>query len=79
MFILWVHDEWEKCNETTLPEKEDFYSNLNMEYNTDADYMHAKRVCKDFKIKHLGEYHDLYLKRYALRLADVLKSSEKYI
>ena len=72
-------DEWEKCNETTLPEKEDFYSNLNMEYNTDADYMHAKRVCKDFKIKHLGEYHDLYLKRYALRLADVLKSSEKYI
>ena len=72
-------DEWEKCNETTLPEKEDFYSNLNVEYNTDADYMHAKRVCKDFKIKHLGEYHDLYLKRYALRLADVLKSSEKYI
>ena len=72
-------DEWEKCNETTLPEKEDFYSNLNMEYNTDADYMRAKRVCKDFKIKHLGEYHDLYLKRYALRLADVLKSSEKYI
>ena len=72
-------DKWEKCNETTLPEKEDFYSNLNMEYNTDADYMHAKRVCKDFKIKHLGEYHDLYLKRYALRLADVLKSSEKYI
>ena len=72
-------DEWEKCNETTLPEKEDFYSNLNMEYNTDADYMHAKRICKDFKIKHLGEYHDLYLKRYALRLADVLKSSEKYI
>ena len=25
--------------------------------------MQAKlRVCKDFKIKNLGEYHDLYLK-----------------
>ena len=72
-------DEWEKCNETTLPEKEDFYSNLNMEYNADADYMHAKKVCKDFEIKNLGEYHYLYLKRYAWRLADVLKSSEKYI
>ena len=72
-------DEWEKCNETTLPEKEDFYRNFNMEYNADADYMHAKKVCKDFKIKHLGEYHYLYLKRYALCLADVLKSSEKYI
>ena len=24
-------DDWEKFNETTLPEKEEFYSNLNME------------------------------------------------
>ena len=53
-------DDWEKFNETTLPEKEEFYSNLNMEDITDADYMHAKRVCKDFEIKNLGEYHKLY-------------------
>ena len=26
-----------------------------MEYITDADYKHAKTVCKDFKIKSLGE------------------------
>ena len=38
-------DDWEKFNETTLPEKEQFSSNLNMEDITDADYMHAKRVC----------------------------------
>ena len=37
-----------------------------MEDITDADYMHAKRVCKDFEIKNLGEYHDLYLKRDTL-------------
>ena len=37
-------DEWKKFNETSLPEKEEFYSNLNMEDITDADYMHAKRV-----------------------------------
>ena len=37
--------------------KKNFYSNLNIEDITDADYMHAKRVCKDFEIKHLGEYH----------------------
>ena len=55
-------DEWEKFNETSLAEKEDFYSHLNMEDITDADYKYAKRVCKDFEIKHLGEYHDLYLK-----------------
>ena len=35
-----------------------------MEDITDADYMHAKRVCKDFKIKNLGEYQDLHLKRH---------------
>ena len=29
-------DEQEKCNETRLPKKEEFHSNLNMEDNTDA-------------------------------------------
>ena len=33
-----------------------------MEEITDVDYMYGKRVCKDFEIKNLGEYHDLYLK-----------------
>ena len=33
-----------------------------MEHITDADYLHAKRVCKDIKIKNLLENHDLYLK-----------------
>ena len=61
-------NEWEKFNETTLPGKEEFYSNLNMEDITDADYMHAKRVCKDFEIKHFGKYHDLYFKSETLFL-----------
>ena len=38
-------------NETPLPGKEHFYSHLNMEDITDANYAHAKRVCKDFEIK----------------------------
>ena len=42
---------WEKFNETLLPEKEGFYSHLNMEDITDADYVHAKIVCKDFEKK----------------------------
>ena len=29
-------DDWEKFNETTLPEKEEFYSNVNMEDITDG-------------------------------------------
>ena len=67
-------DDWEKVNETTLPEKEEFYSNLDLEDFTEADYMHAKRVCKDFEIKNLGEYHDLYLKSDVLLLADVFEN-----
>ena len=44
-------DYWEKFNYTQLPEKGESYSNLNMYYSTDADYMHVKRVCNDFEIK----------------------------
>ena len=39
-------DEWERFNETSLPKKESFYSNLNMEDIKNSDYNHAKRVCK---------------------------------
>ena len=44
-------DDQEKFNERSLPEKEDFYTHLNMEDIIDADYTYTKRVCKDFKIK----------------------------
>ena len=44
-----------------------------MEDITYADCMHAKRVCKDFEIKHFGEYHDLYFTSDTLLLlADLL-------
>ena len=33
--------------------------------------MHAKRVCKDFEIKKLGEFYDLYLQNDKLLLVDV--------
>ena len=55
-------DEWQKFEEAQLPRKEKLYSNLSMEDITDADCLNGTRVCKDFEIKHLGEYHDLYLK-----------------
>ena len=66
-------NDWGKFNETSLPEKEDFYSHLNMEDNTDTDYSYKKGVCKDFKIKHFGEYHGLYAQSNTLVLADVFE------
>ena len=44
-----------------------------MEDITDADYEQAKRLCKGFEIKNLGEYHDLYVQN-ALLLADVFEN-----
>ena len=64
----------EKINKTLSLEKEDFYSHLNMEDITDADYAHTKRVYKDFEIKYLGEYHVLYVQNDTLLLADVFKN-----
>ena len=66
-------DDWEKFNETSLPEKEDFYSHLYMEDITDTDCTHAKRVSKDFEIKNLGGYHNLYVQTDTLLSADVFE------
>ena len=43
-------DEWEEFNETSFPEKCDFYSNLNMESIADSDYNHAKRISQPTNI-----------------------------
>ena len=67
-------DNWERFNETSLPNKESFYSNLNMENIDDIDYRHGNNVFKRFKLKSLGEYHDLYVQSDALLLADVFEN-----
>ena len=51
-------DSSERFNETSLPDKEAFYSSLNMEDITNVDHRHAKRVFKSLNNKNLGGYHD---------------------
>ena len=67
-------DNWERFDETLLPSKEAFYSKLNMEDITDTDYRHANKVFKEFKLKNVGEYHDLYVQSDTLLLADVFEN-----
>ena len=64
-------DSWERFNETSLPPKESFYSELNLEDISNKDYLHAQKVWDTFEIRHLGEYHDLYVQTDTLLLADV--------
>ena len=67
-------DKWERFDETSLPNKESFYSNLNMENIDDIDYRYGNNVFKRIKLKNLGEYHDLYIKSDTLFLADVFEN-----
>ena len=73
-------DSKEKFSETSLPNKESFYSELNKENTTDEDYAHAQKVSEVFKIKNLGEYHDLYVQGDTLLLTDVYENfRDRYI
>ena len=47
---------------------------FKLEEITDVDYLRTKRVCKDFEIKYLGEYHDLHVQSNTLLLADVIEN-----
>ena len=65
-------NDWGKNFNEKLPEKWNFYSHLNKEDITDADYVQVKRVCKDFEIQKLGhKNHDFYVQSDTLLLADV--------
>ena len=52
---------WDRLEETELPPVEAFYSELSMSRVSGGNYQHAQRVWKEFVIRNLGEYHDLYL------------------
>ena len=69
-------DHWERFDETLLPNKEAFYSNLNMEDTdlTDTNYRHANKVFKEFKLKYLGGYHDLHVQSDILLRADLFEN-----
>ena len=66
-------DSWKRFNETSLPDKEDNYSHLNMK-KTNSDYKHAKNVWKNFEMKNViiiictlkaaRYYSQMYLKVY---------------
>ena len=69
-------DSWERFDENTIPPKEAFYSELNLENITDKDYEHVKKVWEAFEIKNLGEYHDVYVQCDTYCLQMYLKTLE---
>ena len=66
-------DTWEKIDETSVPPKQDFYSELTLKDISDKDNAHAQEVWEVFEIRNRGEYHDLYVQSDTLLLADVFE------
>ena len=64
-------DNWERFNETSLPDKNAFHSKLNLLDITDKNYMDAQKVWDIFEIKNQDKYHHLYVQCNTFLLADV--------
>ena len=43
-------DSWERFDETSLPDKKAFYSELYLEDIIDKDYTHAQKVFEEFNL-----------------------------
>ena len=67
-------DSWERFDETILPNKKAFCSELYLEDITDEDYIHAQKVFEELNIKNLGKYNDLYVQSSTLMFADVFEN-----
>ena len=70
-------DDFEKFKKQSLPKKTSFFSRLKQEKVSDEDFDHAQRDWKEFELKNMGDFHDLYLKTDVLLLADVMENFRK--
>ena len=77
-------NSFERFNEKKLPARKYFYSSTNNGKIGDhgkisdshislKDYLTCEKIWDSFNIKNVGDYHDHYLKKDALFLADVFK------
>ena len=63
-----------KLEETSLSQKETFYSKLTGEDITDEDYQHAQTVWKEFNSQSMKDYRNLYNLSDVLLLADIFEN-----
>ena len=73
MYILEYFNSFKKFNESVLPDRDKVFSSLKDCGISEKEYQRACDIWKLFKIKNLGEYHNLYLKTDVLMLCDVFE------
>ena len=59
----------ERFSKDELLDKNHFYRSLKNKHICEKDYLHAAKIWNNFKMKNMGDCHDLYLKTNALLLA----------
>ena len=69
-------NSFKRFSEDKLPDRSKFFSSLKEECISEKDYLKADNILNVFKINKMGDYHELYLKKYVLLLACVF---EKFI
>ena len=67
-------DSLERLMENKLPPKKSFYSTLTGEGISAEDYQHGLKVWKEFEIKTMKDYLELYNETDVLLLADVFEN-----
>lgn len=72
-------DSLENFEETKLPPKNAFYSELDMKGIIDEDYKHAQQVCNTMEKKAIGCYHDVDLKTDVFLLAGVFQTFQNML
>ena len=72
-------DSADRFKETKLPPEEDFYNDLAKQHITHEDYTFVKNLWKTFKLRNLGELHNLYMETDTLLLADVFENYREVI
>ena len=64
---------FKKFNEDKLPDKDKFFSSLKDKSFNEKEYERALVVWKVFKIKKLGQCHDLHIKTDVLLVCDIFE------
>ena len=67
-------DSWSRMDETCLPDKNQYFSSLSGKHISDQEYCFAQQLWSTFKLKNLGQLHDLYLLSDVALLTDVFET-----
>ena len=66
-------DSFKRFDETKLPPRKEYFNDLTNMDISEKDYNFAEELWDTFKLKNLGELHDLYVETDVLLLADVFE------